>query len=183
VIAVLGVFGREILAVFGATYTQGYVPLVVYLGGILVGSAVGATGWLLLMTEHQYARMLLDWLLAGLNVTLTYVFITRFGLVGAALGTSLAISVQNGIQVVLLRRFEGLWPFDRTFIRPILAGSIASGLMATVRIPLDGGFAVVSGTLLGVIAYIGILWLIGIDARDQLIVTELYHRYRTHLFS
>jgi len=76
---------------------------------VFVGSAVGATGWLLMMTDHQYARMALDWLLAVLNVALTYAFVVRYGLVGAALGTSLAIAVQNAIQVILLRRFEGLW--------------------------------------------------------------------------
>jgi len=57
---------------------------------VFVGSAVGATGWLLMMTDHQYARMALDWLLAVLNVALTYAFVVRYGLVGAALGTSLA---------------------------------------------------------------------------------------------
>lgn len=182
VIAVLGVFGREFLAIFAASYTRGYLPLVVYLGGVFVASAVGATGWLLMMTEHQYARMLLDWLLAGLNVTLTYALVTRFGLVGAALGTSLAITVQNGIQVGLLRHFEGLWPFDRTFVWPILAGGIASGLMYAVQVPLEGGLAVVTGTVLGLAGYIGTLWLVGVDARDRLVVTELLHRYQSDLF-
>jgi len=107
ILAVLVVFGRELLGLFGEPYVAGYVPLVVYLGGVFVGSAVGATGWLLMMTDHQYARMALDWLLAVLNVALTYAFVVRYGLVGAALGTSLAIAVQNAIQVVLLRRFEG----------------------------------------------------------------------------
>jgi len=117
ILAVLVVFGRELLGLFGEPYVAGYVP-VVYLGGVFVGSAVGATGWLLMMTDHQYARMALDWLLAVLNVALTYAFVVRYGLVGAALGTSLAIAVQNAIQVVLLRRFEGLWPFDRTYLTP-----------------------------------------------------------------
>lgn len=177
-LAVLGVYGQQLLAVFGSTYTQGYAPLLVYLGGVFVGSAVGATGWLLMMTDHQYARMVLDWFLAALNVILTYVFILQFGLVGAALGTSLAITVQNGLQVLLLRRFEGLWPFNRTFLKPLLAGGVMAGLMLGVRIAVPGFGAVGVGIILGIVGYLLTLLALGVDPRDRLVVRELTDSYR-----
>ena len=180
-LAVLGVYGRQLLAVFGATYTQGYLPLLVYLGGVFVGSAVGATGWLLMMTDHQYARMALDGLLAVLNVSLTYLFIVEFGLVGAALGTSLAIAVQNGLQVLLLRRFEGLWPFDRTFLKPLAAGAVMGGVMLAVRATASGTAAVGVGTVLGLAGYLAALTLLGVDPRDRLVVQELAGGYRRSL--
>ena len=178
ILAVLAVYGREILALFGEPYVAGYVPLVVYLGGVFVGSAVGATGWLLMMTDHQYARMALDWLLAVLNVGLTYAFVVRYGLVGAALGTSLAIAVQNGIQVVLLRHFEGLWPFDRTFFTPLAAGGVAAAAMFAVREFLAGPTAVLAGVPLGIVAYVVSLRLIGVDPRDRFVARRLARRYR-----
>ncbi|MFC7057318.1 lipopolysaccharide biosynthesis protein [Halovenus salina] len=178
VVAVLGVYGETFLAVFGPTYTRGYLPLVVYLAGVFVGSAVGATGWLLMMTDHQYARMALDWLLAVLNLVLTYTFVVSFGLVGAALGTSLAIAVQNGIQVVLLRHFEGLWPYDRTFLKPLTAGVVMIVVMLLVRVFLDGPGALGVGTVLGIGGYLLTLWAVGLDKRDRLIVGELSGRYR-----
>ncbi|AUX07833.1 polysaccharide biosynthesis protein [Halalkaliarchaeum desulfuricum] len=180
-LAVLVVYGRELLALFGPTYTQGYVPLVVYLGGVFVGSAVGATGWLLMMTDHQYARMILDWLLAVLNVVLTYAFILQFELVGAALGTSIAISVQNGIQVVLLRRFEGLWLFDRTFLTPIAAGVMAGVGMWAIRLAIPGGLAVVPGIVVGIATYLAALHVLGVDPRDRFVVRELAMGYWTNL--
>jgi len=180
-LAVLVVYGRELLGLFGPTYTQGYVPLIVYLGGVFVGSAVGATGWLLMMTDHQYARMILDWLLAVLNVVLTYTFIVEFGLVGAALGTSLAIAVQNGIQVLLLRRFEGLWPFDRTFLTPVVAGIVAIGAMWSVGGVVDGALAVVVGVPVGLTVYVGTLRLVGVDPRDRFVALELLASYRSEL--
>ncbi|WP_336136879.1 lipopolysaccharide biosynthesis protein [Natronomonas amylolytica] len=170
-----------VLVVYGPTYTQGYVPLVVYLGGVFVGSAVGATGWLLMMTDHQYARMALDWLLAALNVGLTYAFVLRFGLVGAALGTSLAIAIQNGIQVLLLRRFEGLWPFDQTFLTPLAAGAVALAVMWVVRLAVSGLPAVAVGALVGTLAYVASLHVLGVDPRDRLVVRELADRYASDL--
>ncbi len=180
-LAVLAVFGPELLGLFGPSYVDGYLPLLVYLGGVFVGSAVGATGWLLMMTDHQYARMILDWLLAVLNVALTYVFILEFGLVGAALGTSLAIAVQNGIQVVLLRRFEGLWPFDRAFLVPLAAGGCMLGTMWLVRTGVTGTGAVPLGILAGLVVYLGALQVIGPDPRDQLVVRTLAGEYRRTL--
>jgi len=150
----------------------------VYLGGVFVGSAVGATGWLLMMTDHQYARMILDWILAVLNVALTYAFTVRFGLVGAALGTSLAIATQNGLQVLLLRRFEGLFPFDRTFLKPLVAGGGMIAAMLLVRVSLSGLTAVAAGTIVGLASYVFGLVVLGVDPRDRLVVVELAARYR-----
>lgn len=181
ILATLLIYGQELLALFGGTYTRGYLPLVVYLGGVFVGSAVGATGWLLMMTDHQYIRMLLDWVLAVLNAALTYAFILRLGLVGAALGTSLAIAVQNAIQVLLLRRFEGLWPFDRTFLTPVLAGLIALAVMWVLRASVSGPLAIWLGVALGLLAYLGALHVIGVDPRDRFVVSELAARYRTSI--
>jgi O-antigen/teichoic acid export membrane protein len=178
VLAVQVVFGRALLSVFGPTYVRGYVPLVVYLGGVLTGSAVGATGWLLTMTDHQYARMALDWLLAAINVTLTYVFVVEFGLPGAALGTSVAIVVQNLTQAFVLRRFEGLWPFDVTFLKPLAAGVAMAGVMFLVRESLAGPLAVGFGLLAGLGVFFGTLLLLGVSDRDRLVVRELVDRYR-----
>jgi O-antigen/teichoic acid export membrane protein len=180
-VAVLVAYGPVLLGAFGSTYTQGYGALVVYLGGVFVGSAVGATGWLLMMTDHQYARMALDWLLAVLNVVLTVALVRRFGISGAALGTSIAIAVQNGLQVLLLREFEGLWPFDRTFLPPIAAGAVALAGMWLVRLTLPGTVAALVGTPLGVGLYVVLLTVHGVDARDRLVVRTLAESYRAKL--
>jgi O-antigen/teichoic acid export membrane protein len=181
VLAVLVVYGRAILSGFGPTFTSGYLPLVIYLGGVLVGSAVGATGWLLMMTDHQYARMALDWLLAVLNTVLTFAFVRAFGLPGAALGTAVAIAVQNSIQAVLLRRFEGLWPFDATFLDPLAAGVAATLSMALVRETLSGPPSVAVGLSLGAVTYVGVLLALGPDDRDRFLVRTLAARYRRRL--
>ncbi|WP_394351520.1 type II secretion system F family protein [Halobacterium bonnevillei] len=181
IIAVQLVFGREFLALFGPAYVRGYVPLVVYLGGVFVGSAVGATGWLLMMTDHQYARMALDWLLAVLNVALTFLFVREFGLAGAALGTSIAVGVQNFLQALLLRRFEGLWPFDASFLRPIAAGVAMAAVMFAVQTSVDSRLTVAIGVVAGLLAYSGALRVIGIDPRDRLVVEELSSRYRARI--
>ncbi|MFB6138256.1 MAG: oligosaccharide flippase family protein [Halobacteriaceae archaeon] len=193
-VAVQLVYGRALLGLFGPAYVAGYAPLAIYLGGVFVGSAVGATGWHLLLTDHQYARMVLDWLLAVSNLVLSYLFVVRFGLAGAALGTSLSLAVQNGVQALLLRRFEGLWPFDRTFALPVVAGGCMALAMATVRAVLGGAVpggaggtvlggpvGIALGIVVGGAVYLGVLRGLGVPAADRLVVRELTARYRGDL--
>ncbi|MFC3958977.1 oligosaccharide flippase family protein [Halovivax cerinus] len=177
-IVVLAVFGGDLLAIFGPQYTRGYEILLVFLVGRFVGNAVGATGILLSMTNNHYPKLWLEWLLAVLNLTLTTLFVLQFGLIGAALGTSVAIGVQNSLQVLLLRRFEGLWPFDTTFLTPLAAGIAMAGVMAGVRWALDGWTAVGVGTLAGLITFGGVIVLVGPNPRDRLVVCELTSHYR-----
>jgi O-antigen/teichoic acid export membrane protein len=181
IVAIQLVYGRALLGLFGDTYTRGYLPLGLYLGGVFVGSAVGATGWLLMMTDHQYARMALDWLLAVLNVALTYAFVVTFGLAGAALGTSLAIAIQNVLQALLLRRFEGLWPWDASFAPPLAAGAVAIGVMAGFRTVPGGPLGIAIGVPVGLGSYVATLWAIGVDPRDRLVARELSDRYAAGL--
>lgn len=178
VIAILAVFGQDLLAIFGPEYTRGYTVLLVFLVGRFVGNAVGATGILLSMTNNHYAKMWLEWVLAVLNLALTYLLVVEFGLVGAALGTSIAIGVQNSLQLLLLLWFEGLWPFDSTFLKPIGAGLGMAGVMAGVRTVLDGLFAVGLGALAGLIAFVALVVSLGANPRDQLVVRELTTQYR-----
>lgn len=176
-VAIAVVYGPELLGLFGPTYRRGYEVLLVFMVGRLVGNGVGATGWLLLMTEHQYARLALDWFLAALNVVLSYLFVVHFGMVGAALGTSSAIAVQNLLQVILLHRYEGLFPFDRTFLKPLAAGVASMGVMWAARPLLGGPALVLLGSLVGLVAYVAGLRLLGIQPRDRFVWAALRERY------
>lgn len=178
IVATLAVFGHELLAVFGPEYTRGYAVLLVFLVGRFTGNAVGATGYLLSMTNNQYAKMWLEWLLAVLNLVLTYAFVVEFGLVGAALGTSVAIGLQNALQLLVLYRFEGLWPLDATYLKPIGAGVGMAGVMAGVGAALDGALAVAVGAPVGLAAFVALLLAIGTNPRDRLVVRELATHYR-----
>ncbi|WP_276255625.1 lipopolysaccharide biosynthesis protein [Halomontanus rarus] len=177
-LAVLAVFGQELLAVFGPTFSRGYGVLLVFLAGRFVGNAVGATGILLSMTNNHYPKMILEWFLAVTNLVLTYLFVLEFGLIGAALGTSVAIAVQNLLQVLLLRRFEGLWPFHPTFLKPLGAGLGMVGVMAVVRTVFDGALAVGVGTVAGLVVFLALLVAFGINPRDRLVVDGLVDQYR-----
>lgn len=177
-LAILAVFGQQLLALFGPEYARGYLVLLVFLIGRFIGNAVGGTGILLSMTNHQYAHMGLEWFLAILNIILTYLFVLNLGLVGAALGTSVAISTQNIIQLVLIYRYEGLWPFDLTFLKPLGAGVGMTSVMVVVRVIFTGKMAIAIGALMGVVVFALLLWALGLNHQDKFIIQKLIERYQ-----
>lgn len=177
ILAIEIVFGPELLGIFGPEYGRGYAILLVFLVGRFVGNAVGATGILLSMTNNHYTAMWLEWVLAILNVVLTYLFVVEFGLIGAAIGTSVAIAVQNFLQALLLLRFEHLWPFDLTFLKPIGAGLGMTGAMFGTRAVFDGPISIVISIVGGLIAFAVLLLVFGVNPRDRLVVRELAVQY------
>jgi O-antigen/teichoic acid export membrane protein len=180
-VATLAVFGPALLGIFGPEYRRGYPILLVFLVGRFVGSAVGATGILLSMTNNHYLKMGLEWLLVVLNLVLTYAFVVEFGLIGAALGTSVSIGVQNFLQAVALLRLEGLWPFDATYLKPLGASLGMAAVMVGVRVVLDGVSSVVVGVVLGLAAFVVLLRAFGVDPRDRFVLRELAASYRSVL--
>jgi hypothetical protein len=77
-----------------------------------------------------------------------------------------------------LRRFEGLWPFDATFLKPLGAGVAAGTVMLLLRETLPGHAGVAVGLLLGTATYVGTLVSLGVNDRDRLVVGTLAARYR-----
>jgi O-antigen/teichoic acid export membrane protein len=173
------VYGPQLLGLFGAAFTEGRVVLLLFVGAMLVGTAVGATGWLLMMTDHQYVEAANSWALGLLNVALSVFLIEEFGLVGAAMGTGGALAVVNLLRLAELYYFEGLQPFTRRYLKPAAAALVMGAVMLAVDAvaPLSGGALVAVGVAVGLAAFAAVLWLLGFEDRDRVLVGSLADRY------
>lgn len=91
----LAVCGRWVLALFGARFSAAYVPLVILLGGLTINATCGSVGYLMTMSGHEKFAGVILVACAGLNILLNLVLIPRFGIVGAAIATSVAMATWN----------------------------------------------------------------------------------------
>lgn len=178
VAAVEAVYGPELLALFGAAYGRGHGVLLAFVLGRLVHAGVGATGWLLLMTDNQTVEAVNNWILGALNIGLSYVFVLRFGLIGAALGTAGSLALMNLVRVAQLRHLEDLFAFDRSYLKPLAAGLAAVGALFAVDLVLGGVPLLVVGTAAGAVAFGTTLYALGIEAADRALVGALVDAYR-----
>lgn len=171
------VYRIELLGLFGQAFTEGVLVYVVFVISRLIGSSVGATGWLLRMTDHQYLAAANSWILGLINVSVSYYFILKYGLIGAAIGTAGSYAIVNLIRVAQLTYLESLFPFTWKFLKPLTAGIVATGAMVVVSWYLSGVAVLLGGAIVGIGVYAGVLVALGIEPEDKEFSTQLLAAY------
>lgn len=105
-----------LLSLFGKDFTSGMPLIAVLLVGILARASVGPVDALLNMSGNQKSCALIYAATFAVNVGLNVALIPHLGLMGAALGTSLAIIFEATCLTISARRTLGV----QTFILPLL---------------------------------------------------------------
>lgn len=106
--AVLSLAGSVLLRLFGHGFEGAWMALVLLAFANLVSSVTGPSALLLNVTGHQDTSAKVFGAAAVVNVALNAVFIPRFGLTGAALATTIAITTSNLALVILAQRKLGI---------------------------------------------------------------------------
>ncbi len=79
------------------------------------------------------------WLLITVSVVGVAVALARpevLGIRGAAIAQALTLSFSAVARLVLVRRFLGIWPFDRDFLRLAVPAVLGGGAMAATHLAL-----------------------------------------------
>lgn len=165
------VYAGEILTLFDPTYTEFTMVFGLFILGQFLNASVGPSGFLLMMTDHQYLVMLNQWGFGVLNVVLNYVFITEYGAIGAAAATSFVLAALNIVRIAEVRYYEGMIPYTSRFIKPVVAGAVAAGVMYASRSVLSGRVLLFVGGGVGVLVYAAVLAALGIESQDMELVS------------
>jgi len=100
----LVVLGPWLLGLFGQTFTEAYIPLLIVLGSQVVNSWAGPVAILLSMTKYTH---IIIWVFLGsmvLNIVLNIILVPMYGIMGAAIGMSTVTILWNIVLSVLVRR-------------------------------------------------------------------------------
>lgn len=104
----LVVLGKPILMLFGTGFESGYPLICIITVGLLARASVGPAERLLNMTGQQSACAAVYATALAVNVTLCFLLIPRFGLIGAAIATSTAVVVESGLLFLAVNRRLGI---------------------------------------------------------------------------
>jgi O-antigen/teichoic acid export membrane protein len=105
------VFGKFILQLFGPDFDQGYSLLFVLAVGLLARAAVGPVERLLMMVGEQRICAIAYGAAFVLNLSLCTLLIPRYGGLGAAMSTAIALTVESVLLFVATKRRLGLHVF------------------------------------------------------------------------
>jgi O-antigen/teichoic acid export membrane protein len=129
---VLVVIRGDILRLFHETYTGDSTFMVLLIGGALFGCVTGLAGNALVSTGHTGWTLFNSVLVALVNTVLNLWLIPRFGLMGAALATVVAIAVVSLLQMIELRALEAVSIDWRGVFQPLAGlavGAVALGVL------------------------------------------------------
>ncbi len=104
ILLIIFLFPSFILNLFGEEFIGGIIPLLILGFGFLVNSISGSVGLFLQMTSKE---KLFQWILlvaVMINLILNLIFIPKYGIMGAALGTTISMIFWNLVSVLAVRR-------------------------------------------------------------------------------
>ena len=114
------IFGKRILAIFGLTYTDGYLALCILGLAQLFNALTGPIGHLMTMTAYQNKLVQILFLFLLINLILNYVLIPKQGIIGAALATAIANLGWNFVAAFFVYKRIGINAISIFELKPIL---------------------------------------------------------------
>lgn len=170
--------GQVMTVVFGQAYATGAGPLAMLSAAQLINVATGGVGFVLLMTGREKQWTAISGVAAALNIALSVVLIPRWGLMGAALASSVTVIGLYGAGLLLAKRQLGIWPYDRRYAKGLAAATLTALVILLLRAaypaPSILGLGAIALTSIGV--FTGLLLLFGLEAEDRELLGLLLSR-------
>jgi len=171
--AVMMLYSRRIMGLFGPDFEMGWPVLVVGTLGQLVNCATGSVGYLLLMSGYQKKMLRIQTVMAVVVVVMNLSLIPVIGILGAATAGALVNAITNiwysaevsqtlGIRHSAKKYLALVAPAISTFSIIWLVGVFAPGRWPALVI-------VITGLLAGYAAFLGVSLLFAMDDDDRVI--------------
>lgn len=179
-------YPKPILAIFGASFVDGALALTVIAFGELVNAATGICGSIIDMTGHNKLKFVNSLISTVIIVGGNVLLIPRWGVLGTAVASFVAMSVINLLRFIQVWFLYRLHPYDATFIKPLLAAVVAAIIVLSLGRWLPVGvnlFYTIIHMLVLCAAYTGILLLLGLAPEERTILVRLSHRVSSALNS
>jgi O-antigen/teichoic acid export membrane protein len=166
---------NPIMSIFGAGFTLGASCLVILSLARIIDSAVGACGGVILMTGRSKINLLNSAFLALLSVGLNYLFIPRYGIVGAAAATGISIAAINLLRLVEVYFILGIHPYQWSFLKPLGSGLAALAVTSFLmkHMTLSGPWLIVLAGLFFGCLYVGLLFAMRLEEEDTIVLRKI----------
>lgn len=168
---------KQILKVFSPEFVLGWSPLLILAFANLVNSSMGIFGSVLVMSGKQKLEFYNSLGISMLNIILNVLFIPKFGMIGAALATSISIINLNVIRALEVRLILNLWPYNKRYLKGLAAGIVAMGVnMLIMRlIPSFHYLSLLSISMTSLTAvFFTLLAVFKLDDEDKLILKAIW---------
>lgn len=181
IFVVTTVFSAPLLAISGGGFISAWPLLIAFSLGGIINAGTGCVGYMLLMTGHQKLSFVNS--LAGIivNVIFGVILTPRYGAMGTAISTGLAVVVLNIARLLQVRLLLKIQPYSWAVLKPLVAGLISAAIagalfyvLYSIRIPLFACLVLVPVFLA---MYFGLIVLFKVGPEDQIVVDKLLGKF------
>lgn len=179
---VMVLFPRPILSIFGATFVGGASALIILATADLINSGTGICGSIIDMTGYTKLKLVNSILSITLAVGCNLWLIPRWGVMGAATATLVATASINLLRVGEVWFLFRLMPYNRTFIKPAVAGvaALAVGGLTNYWLPPNSTILhLVAQVALVMLVYAAVNLALGLAPEDRALLIRMYRRARS----
>lgn len=153
------VFGPQVLALFGHSYSAGDTVLLILGASAVFSSAVGQVDVVLITSGRSTWSLLNGLLVLFVNVGLDLILIPKYGITGAAIGWAVAIVVSNVVPLVQLAWVYQLHPFGPACLTAGMVSLVSFGAAPLVLKLIIGGWpALGAGIAVGCVLQAAGMW-------------------------
>jgi O-antigen/teichoic acid export membrane protein len=140
-----------LLQIFGSKYRPAALALAIMTIATLLNALAGPVERALIMTGRVKLEMGTNVIATVLVVGIAAVLTPRYGLVGAAVSFLLYTVVRNVAKTYLLFRTIRMTALSRSLLRPLVAATVASGLVAAIARLTSLGLSLPGTAALGIL--------------------------------
>jgi O-antigen/teichoic acid export membrane protein len=173
-------FSREILSLWGKEYILGAISLIIISLAQLINCTTGSVGFILMMTGHTKINLINNFIGLLSTIALNLLLIPKYGVLGAALSLAIVIAIINITRLIEVYILFKMHPYTVQFIKPVLSAALAF-LVLFFGSKLFHNFphvllTIAIGSLFFLSVYILILYLLGLNKEDRIILTKIKER-------
>ena len=184
-------FSPFLLGVSGPGFIPAW-PLVIAFGvGSMINAGTGSVGYMLLMTGHQRLSFLNSIAAVIVNTVLGIILAPRYGAMGIAVSTGLAIVVINLMRLLQVRLLLKMHPYRWDMFKPLGAGLLSAAVIGSIfyllssthiKVSIQLGHSILSVQLLLIpvflALYIGLVVLFKASPEDEIVMKRIRHKLR-----
>ncbi len=187
---VMVLFSPFLLAIPGASFAPAWPLLIAFSVGAMINAGTGAVGYMLLMTGYQRLSFLNSLVAVAVNIGLGIWLTPRYGAMGTAMSTGLAICALNLMRMLQVRVLLKMHPYRLDTLKPVAAGLISSVLTGILLYLIYreglGVFLVIGHAILSVqlllipvflALYIWFLALFGGSPEDEIVLKAIRKKF------
>jgi O-antigen/teichoic acid export membrane protein len=173
------IFAGPLLTIFGEDFTVGAQGLIILAFGSLFNASTGTNGSMITMTGHSRVTLANSITSLVVSLGLDVLLIPRWGIVGAALAVTLTTVLINTLRTIQVFLFLRLWPYNWSFLKPVMAALLAGGVtyfanqwLSLLPMALRVGVGMLSLWSI----YALVVLLLKLSAEDHLVLDRLWAR-------